>query len=146
MGQVVERIADIRFGEHRRAQLAREHERGDPGDLRLERDHLQVHQQLQMLLERRRHTGGQFRNGQIVWHALFSALNPPLDLAHVIEILRQAATIIRRQIFLQRRHLPHHRVEEAARLLPSRAAFGIRAASSEQFLEDQPRVVLHRQR
>ena len=73
------------------AQLAREHQRRDARDVRLERDHLQVHQQLQVLLERRRHAGRHVGQRQVLAHARLGALNPPLDLAHVVEILRRAA-------------------------------------------------------
>ena len=44
-------------GNTARAQLAREHQRRHARDVRLQRDHLQIHQQLEMLLERRRHAG-----------------------------------------------------------------------------------------
>jgi hypothetical protein len=67
-------------------------------------------------------------------------------LAHVIEILRQTATIPGREILLQRRDLAHDGVEQAARLLTTRSALRVGAAVAEQFLEHQPRVVLHRQR
>ena len=45
------------------AQLAREHQRRDARDVRLERDHLQVHQQLEVLVERRRHADSARRAG-----------------------------------------------------------------------------------
>ena len=51
MRQVVKRVADIRLGEDGTAQLASEHQRGDPGDLGLEREDLQIHRPLQVLLE-----------------------------------------------------------------------------------------------
>ena len=51
------------------AQLAREHQRRHARDVRLERDHLQVHQQLQVLLERRRHAGRHVGQRQVVAHA-----------------------------------------------------------------------------
>ena len=101
--QVVERIADGRLREDGRAQLAREHQRRHARDVRLQRDHLQVHQQLEVLLERRRHAGRHVGQRESSRARRLGALNAPLDLAHVVEVLRQPAAIAGRQILLQRR-------------------------------------------
>ena len=146
MRQVVKRVADIRLGEDGAAQLAGEHQRGDAGDLGLEREDLQIHQQLQVLLERRRHARRHFRQRQVIGNRGLRALNPPLDLPHVVEELAQADAVRRRQILLEPRNLIHHRIQDASRLLPAAAALGARAAVAEQFFEDEARVVLHRQR
>ena len=114
--QVVERIADAGLREDGAAQLAREHQRRDARDVRLERDHLQVHQQLEVLLERRRHAGRHVRQRDVLARRRLGALNPPLDLAHVVEILVQPPAIARRQILLQRRTCP---ITESSRLRDS---------------------------
>ena len=148
MRQVVERIADARLREDGVAELAREHQRRDARDLRLEREHLQVEHQLQVLLERRparrpAHRAASDRRGTL----LLGALNPPLDLAHLVEILRQPATVAGRQILLQRR-APAPSPSRAGCATPAAAPRRSRvgAAVAEQLLEHELRVVLHRQR
>ena len=54
-------------------------------------------------------------------------LDAPLDLADVVEILIEPASrSAGRQLLLKRRHLAHHRVEQATRLLTARAALARR--------------------
>jgi hypothetical protein len=98
--QVVERIADARLREHRRAQLAREHQRGHAGNVRLQRNHLQIHQQLEVFLKCRRHACRHVGQREIPSRRRVRALDPPLDLTHVVQVLCQPPPIRRRQILL----------------------------------------------
>src|SRR5690606_1663264 len=66
--------------------------------------------------------------------------------AHVGQVLIEAAAIARWQRPLQRRRFADDRVEQAERLVAAQPAFLIGIAVAEQALEDDLRIVLHRQR
>ncbi|MNC86962.1 hypothetical protein D3C83_26530 [compost metagenome] len=146
MRQVVERVADAGLRKDRAAQLAGDHQRGDAGDVRLQRDDLQVHHQLQMFLERGRHADRQLRQREVGARGRLGALDATLDLAYILEVLRQPPPIRRRKILLQRRDLSGHRIEQAPRFLAPRAPLGVGRADAEELLEHEPRVAEHRQR
>ena len=97
------------------ADLARDHERHDARDIGLVGQRHQVVHQLDVLLVVERHTRRTRRQLQIlVALALLGALNPPLNLAHVLEILRHHLAVGRAELQLQAGDVPGDRVEDAA--------------------------------
>ena len=108
----------------------------------------QVVHQLDVLLEVERHAGRTRRQLQVlVALALLGALDAPLDLAHVLEILRHRLAIRRAELQLQARPLRlRDRVEDAAVLLDARQPLGRAAALAEHPLEHLARIDLHRHR
>src|SRR5581483_10763017 len=73
-------------------------------------------------------------------------LDAAFDFSNVTEILIEPRTIGGRQRLLQRRHLADDGIEQAHGLLTPGAALGVAVAVAKQLLEDNLRVVLHRQR
>ena len=136
--------ADVRVGP--RAGLARQLERDDARDVGLERQHLQVEHQPDVVFPDRRHAGRPIELRQRRGVALLRTLNAPLDLAHRVEILTDLDAIARAQLAPQPRHVGGHPVEDAAALLELRASPLGAAAVAEQPLEDDARIGLGRQR
>ncbi len=92
------------LGIHAVRRVAAELEREDARQIRRERQRLQVEHQLDVFGERVRHADRRARQ-----LALFAAgvvgldlLNPPLDLAHVVEIVVQARLIGGAEVLLRR--------------------------------------------
>ena len=123
-------------------------EREHPRDIGLERQGLQVEHELHMLVERVGHARrrpGQFA-GLAGTVAGLDPLNTPLDLAHVLEILRHALTVARVERAIQVGHLARHVVEHARRRPSPRRAFLRRPAGPEQLVKRHARIANHRQR
>ena len=76
----------------------------------------------------------------------FRHLQPPLDLAHGVEILVHATAVRRAELLLQMRDVGGHPVEDAAVLLHLRQPLLARPAVAEHPLEDDARVRLVRVR
>ena len=95
----------------------------------------------------RRDAGRRRRHRQVGGQLLPGLLDTALDLADVGQVLIEPRPIGRRQRALQRRRFTEHRVEQADRLRRAApCAARRRVAVAEQPLEDDLRVVLHRQR
>src|ERR1700722_20528825 len=77
---------------------------------------------------------------------LLGFLNAELNLASVIQIFRKPGGIGGRQVELQRRHLLHYRIEQAAAQSLSSQPVCIIAAVAEEFFEYHLWIVLHGQR
>src|SRR5262245_45796109 len=78
--------------------------------------------------------------------ARLHVLDAPLDLAHAVEVLAHAGGVARAESVLQLPDLADDRVENAPILGELPAALFSAEALSEQPLEDDARVGLHRQR
>ncbi len=140
------RDAALRVDPARRvaAHLEREHAR----DVGLEGQRLQVEHQLDVLVERVGHARG--RAGQFAGFARvvagLDALDAPLDLAHVLEILLHPLAIARVERAVQVGDLGGDVVEHARRGAAARRPFLARTAGAEELIEGHARVADHRQR
>ena len=146
MRQRVERVAHAALRVDGAAQLLAQQERRDARDLGLPRQHLQVVHQLDVLLDVTRHARRRGRHREIVRELLPGLLHATLDLAHVGQVLIEARAIGGRQLALQRCGFADNRVEQADRLRAARLALLGGVAVAEEPLEDDLRIVLHRQR
>ncbi len=98
--------------------------RDDAGQVRLERQHLQIEHQLRVLFEAGWNTGGTIHRRQLARRLLLGALNPPLDVAHPLEILAELGAVARADGSHETSGRLGDRVEDAAVLLQSGAAHG----------------------
>ena len=118
------------------------------GHVRLECQHLNIEHELHVLRERignaRRRLGQQPLLTTLVLR--FHLLNATLELAHIFEILLHALTIGRAQVALERRHLAHHPIKDAAIVAAARRSVGIAAAGAKQQVKRGPWIADHRQR
>ena len=73
-------------------------------------------------------------------------LDAPLDGAHGVQVLRHARPVSRADVTAQPREVVRDGVEDAPVLPELRSPLGRRAAFTEELLEHDARVVLHRQR
>ena len=133
------RHADFRIGAI--AQLARELERDDPRDVRLERQNLQIEHELRVIGE----CGGDADRPIEVGHRVvhrpgLGTLDLPLDLANAVEILIDANTIGHAHALLEPRDVFAERIEQARPAAQRRAARGRVASLAEQALEDDARM------
>ena len=126
-------------------QFASEHEREDTRQVGLIRDRQQIEQQLDVLLERLGHAHRRIRHVEQRFRLLLGALNAPLDLANVIEVLVEARTVARDRCRPARSgdRRPRNpagcgRSSSAPDAFPSPAA-------AKQPLEHHARIDLHRQ-
>ena len=147
--QTVVGVGNAQLGIGPRADLARHHERDDPGHVGLQREHLQVEHQPRMLGERIRDAaGGPGQLGQLDVALRLGELNAPLDVTDRVEVLVHLVAVGRGQGVPEAVDLVHQRVENAAVLAdagqPGRLTRVVGIA--EQPLEHRPRLVLHRQR
>ena len=129
------------------ALLLADHERDDAREVRLERQQLQVEHECQVIFEHGRHALWLVHKRQLEVVLLFSTLDATFDVANRLGVLLEATLILRSEITAKARQLLVDRVENAAMLMQpclTRTALGA-AAVAEQFLEDRPRVVFHRQ-
>ena len=99
-----------------------------------------------MFLDVARHAGRRGWHRQIVRELLPGLLHAPFDLAHVAQVLIEPRPVRCRQLALQRRGFAEDGVEQADRLRAPRLALLGGVAVAEQPLEDDLRIVLHRQR
>src|SRR5437773_826737 len=95
MRQSVEAAIDAAFRESPAGTVATEFEGSDPRNVAHEREHLQIHHQLDVLVKGIRNSDGRRRQltGFAAGVALFDLLNPPFDLADVLEIFVNPAAI-----------------------------------------------------
>ena len=137
--------ANLRIGA--RAALARELERDHAREVRLQREHLQIEHQLDVLLPDLGHAwraiDSRYRRLGVL---TFRALDAPLDLPDRVEILIDLRPIAGAELPLQAGHVGHDPVEDAGVLLQLRAPPLRGSAVAEQALEDHPRIGLGRQR
>ena len=148
MRREVERVGHAALGERPPRRVARQLERRHARGLGRERERLEVEHDLHVLLERLGHADrrerDRARRARIVMR--LDALDPPLDLTDVVEVLIEAAPIRRPEVGLELHDLRRDPVEDAAvRALPRLALRG-RAAAAEQLVEHRPRIADHRQR
>src|ERR1700674_1806717 len=82
-------------------ELARHHEREDAREIGLQRDRDQVEHQRDMLVERLWNTHGGVRCRDLAGIVCLRTLDPPLDLANVVQVFAEAVTIGRTESQLQ---------------------------------------------
>ena len=113
----------------------------------MERQHLQVQHQVEVILEDRRHALRFIHRRQVQIPLLLRLLNAPLDVANRFSVLVDLGLILRAKRLSQRRQLVVHGIQNA--LVLAEAGFtggAIRAAAvAKQLLEHRARVELHRQ-
>ena len=97
----------------------RHHQRADASDVGLERQHLQVEHQLDVLLERWRHADRLLRHRKIAV-VRFGLRNALLDVANGVEILSQLRAIARAEPRAELRNLAVEPIEDAAVFIDSR--------------------------
>ena len=129
------------------ALLARELERDDARDIRLERQNLQVEHELRVIGERGGNAHRPIQIGhRVVRRRCLGTLDLPLDLANAVEILIDAHAIGHAHALLEPRDVFAERIEQAGATAQRRAARGRVAALAEQALEDDARMRLGRKR
>jgi hypothetical protein len=144
----VVRLGDADLRIRARALLLADHERDDAREIRLEREHLQVVHQREMVLEHGRDTLWLVHRRQFEILLFLRPLHATFDVAHRLGVLIEPSLIAGTEIAAQAGELLVHRVQDAAVLVQprlARAALGAPAVSEELF-EHRPRVVFHRQR
>src|SRR5262245_18737284 len=132
--------ADLRI--RARALFLADHERDDAREIGLERQQLQVQQQIQVILEDRWNALRLIDGGQLQVPLLLGLLNAALDVADGVRVLVDLGLIFRPERSLEARQLLDDRIENAA--VPAEKRFSrraIRAAPvAEQLLEHGARV------
>ena len=125
------------------ALLARELERDDARDIRLERQNLQIEHELRVIGERGGNAHRPIQVGHRVIHRRgLGTLDLPLDLANAVEILIDANTIRDAHALLEPRDVSAERIEQAGAAAQRLAARGRVAALAEEALEDDARMRL----
>ena len=101
-----------------------------------------------MLFERVGHTRRRLRQLALVATDVlrFDLLNATLEFAHILEILVHATTIGGAKVALERRHLAHDPIENAAVVLATGRTVGVARAGAEQQVERCARIPDHGQR
>ena len=140
------RHADLGVGPA--GNLATDHERGDPGQVGLVGQRLQVEHQLGVLADGVGNPRGLLDHRKLTRALFLGLLDAPLDVAHGIEILVELRPIAGPESPLELGRTLGDRIEQAGILPPARAPHrGVgRATVAEQPFEDHPWVVLHRER
>jgi hypothetical protein len=126
--------ADLRIGP--RALLLADHEGDHARQIRLEREHLQVEHQVEVILEDRRDALRFVHLRQIQIALLLRLLNAPLDVADRIGVLVDLGLILRAQRLSERRQLVVHGIENALVLAEprlTRGAIGAAAVAEQAF-------------
>ena len=138
--------ANLRVGHA--AVLVSHHERDDPREVALKRQHLQIEHQIQMIFPARRDARGMIDERQLLIALRLGNLDALFDVANGVEVFGELRPIALRKNPLKARHFLADRIEHAALLAQPRAPrLWIRAgAVAEQALEDHTRVVLGGQR
>ena len=141
------RLCNPDFGIGPAVQLASVHQRKHAGEVRLEREPLQIEQQLQMLIEPGRNANRPLRHRQRrVGILLFRRLDAPLHLAHGVQIFRDSRAVAGAERSLEAREILIDAVEQAALPLHPIDPLFSRASFAEQPFEHDARVVLPGQR
>ena len=125
--------------------FASHHQRADTCDVRLERQHLQVEHQLDVLLEGFGHAGrllGQCK----VPVGRFGLRDALFDVANGVEILAELGAVTRAESPAKRRDLLREAVEDAAIFSGSSQALFGRGSDAEHPLQDEARIGLRRER
>ncbi len=142
----VERIGHADLREGAVTHLARHHEAGNARDVGLERQRHQFHHQLgvhHVIVRDADGGGGHFDALAVLG---LGDLDAALDLAHVVQILGDAVTIVRAQTALQMADLRGHRVQDAVLALDAGHAIGGVGAVAKQAIENHARVDFHGER
>ena len=126
-------------------EVAREQQRADAGDIGLERQHLQVEQKFDIVLERARHAHGLIRNEDIAGGGLRfdDAL---LYVADGIKVFAEFRAVLRAELAAQIGDFLGEFVQQAPVFLGTGRALLRRATHAEHALKDEPRVGFRRQR
>jgi hypothetical protein len=127
------------------AVLTREHQRRDARDLRFKGEHLQVDISFRCASKSAGIPTGASGRSRLR-ESVASTCLTRRSISHFLQIFAQPAAVSRGQILLERWHLIADRIEEAACLIAPLLPLRIGAPVAEQPLEDDLRVVLHRQR
>ena len=146
--QRVVRIRHPDLGVRETALLAGHHEGDDARQVGLVREQLQVEHQPGVFPVARRDAGGPLEERQLVGGLPVGDPQAPLHVAHALDVLVDPVAISRTNLAPQPDEGVEHGVEDAVVLREARAARGGAGARAfaEHPLEDQTRVVLHRQR
>ena len=140
------RLGDADVGIGAGAGLARQLEGDDARGVGLERQHLEVEHQPDVILPDRGHAGRPRQIGQARRVGLLRPLDPAFHLAHRVQVLPDPVLIAGSQLAAQPRQVGGHPVQDAAALLQFRAPALGAAAVAEQPLEDDAGIRLGRQR
>ena len=141
------RVWDADFRVRAVAELARQLEGDDPGDVGLKRQDLQVEHELRVVGERWRDTHRPVQIGHlIVRRPRFGTLDLALDLANAVEVLIDANAVGHPHSLLEPRDVVAERIEQAGPTVPRRAPGGARSAFAEEALEHDARMRLGGQR
>ena len=117
-------------------ELARHHEGGNAGDVGLEGDYLEVEHQADVVFVSLGDIDGRVGNGELlVGVALLDLGYAALDFAQVVEVIGDAALVLRAQILLQIFGGAGDVVEEAAVILQAFEAFRGGTAVAEHALK-----------
>ena len=143
--RVVVRLAHAEARIRALARLAPRHEREHAREIGLIRDRQQVEHHGHVLFERLRNADRR-RERKLRRVARLGALDTPLDLAHVLEVVVEPPLVRRAHDTLQRTGLLDDGIENAAVLVQAPAAILGRPGTAEQPLERDARIDLHRQR
>src|SRR6185436_18876827 len=140
------RIGDADFRVRPRARFARELKRDHTSDVALERQHLQVKQQLYVIAVGGRYSerAVEVRQG-ILRGMLLRLLDTPLDFAHRVEILAHFPAIACAQILLQTGDISPYPVENARDLAQPGATVRRTAYPAEQPVENHALMSFVRQ-
>ena len=129
------------------AQLARDLERDDAGDVGLEREEVQVEHQPGVVVELVRDADRLLDRGDRGGLRLpFRALNALFDVADGGQVLVDRRPVVAAEAPAQPRHVLDREVEDAAVLPHPREPLRRRAALAEHPLEHRARIALHRHR
>ncbi len=130
----MERVGHADVGVRLIADLGRHHEARDARHVGLERGDDQVELQAQQIVEARPRDGhvGQVDLREI---ALAQEFEPPLDLAHAVEVIVDERAVLAAERALQARRLGEHHVEQALVVARDGAALGVALAAAEDLLE-----------
>ena len=123
-------------------------EREDAGRVRGERQRLQVEHQLHVVVERIRHADRRLRHLARLAALVvgLDLLDAAFDLAHFIQVVRQAAPVGGAELPVQAAELAADEVEDALVFGAPRGALLRRRADTEQLVERHARIAHHRQR
>jgi hypothetical protein len=147
MGQRMVCVRHTDLGIHAGILFLPEHEGDHSGQIRPQRQQLQLEHQAHVLFERGGRPLRLIGERQLHIALLFGPLNPPLDVPDRFGVIVDLAPIVRPQPSPEIGQPFGHRIENAPLLFESSEPRRRRRAGvAEQALEHRTRVVLHRQR
>ena len=125
------------------AGFAGELERDDPGDVTLQRQHLQVEHQSRVIGIGRRHAHGPVQIRQrIIRGVSLGLLNAALDLAHGVKILADPRAVTRPELSVETRDVFIEPIEEAGPFPQRSLSVRNAAAFAEKAFENNSRMCL----